>query len=142
MGSEKQLPPFLIVWIDVFVYACTIAGIAMIAAITVGIATGGGFVRSKVLLFVIGWVLLAYATVRLWPTSPADLDTDDTADVKPLPADANSTRIQRIARELPPARWIRQPTPEERFSQAGKLFWASCAVLLASFLMETVFGVV
>lgn len=142
MGSlERRVRGAAVVWLDVVAYAVTVAALATFGAIALGIATGGGFVRGKAILFVIGWVLLAYATVRLWPTSPEDLESTNGGDGRSVPADVGGGRIQSIARALPPVRWMRQPSPDDRVSPSGKLFVAACAVLLASFLMETVFGV-
>lgn len=142
MGSlERLLRRTAVVWLDVVAYAVTVTGLATAVALALGIATGGGFVRGKALLFVIGWLLLAYATVRLWPTSPEDLEPAESGNGRSVPANVAGSRVQSIARALPPVRWMRQPSPDDRVSPSGKLFVAGCAVLLASFLMETVFGV-
>lgn len=143
MGAlERRLRAFAVVWLDVLAYAVTVMALVTVAALALGIATGGGFVRGKVLLFVTGWLIVAFATVRLWPASPEDLESSASGDGRSVPEHVGGTRIQSLARALPPVRWMRQPEPEERVSPGGKLFVAGCAVLLASFLMETVFGVV
>lgn len=134
---KRRLRRYAIVWLDVLAYVLTVAVAATLVALAVGIASGGGFLRGKALLFVIGWVVIAYATIRLWPTSPEDLD----ADGRSVPGDVASSRLQRLARALPPVRWIEQPAVDDRVSPEGKLFLAGCGVLVTSFLLETQFGI-
>lgn len=132
-----------LVWADAVAYALVVAGVATLAALVVGVATGGGLVRAKTLLFLLGLALMAYATVRLWPSSPEDVRDRAGrerrgASLPPTPAE---TRFQAVVRTLPPVRWLRPPAPERRLSPAVKLFLGSVAVLLTSFLLEAVFGV-
>jgi len=134
---QRRLRRHALVWLDVLAYVLTVAAVATVVAFVVGIATGGGFLRGKALLFVMGWGVIAYATIRLWPTSPEDLD--DTG--RSVPGDVASSRLQRLARALPPVRWIEQPAVDDRVSPEGKLFLAGCGVLVTSFLLETQFGV-
>ncbi|WP_336135259.1 DUF7555 family protein [Natronomonas amylolytica] len=135
-----------LVFVDAAVYALVAAAVTAVLAFVLGVATGGGFVRMKALLFLAGFGLMAYSTVRLWPSSPEDLDEDTMSGVSPpggsIPAATNETRFQTFVRGLPPLRWIRPPPPDRRLSSAGKLFWSSVAILLLSYLMEAVFGVV
>lgn len=150
MASEERLGVRLrvagLVCADTVVYVVVVAAIVTLLAFVVGIATGGGFLRMKALLFVAGFGLMAYSTVRLWPSSPEDLERNKMSGVSPvggsIPATPNETRFQALIRQLPPLRWLRPPPPDSRVSPAGKLFWSSVAVLLVSYLMETVFGVV
>lgn len=150
MASEERLSVRLriagLVCVDATVYVALVAAIVTSLAFVVGIATGGGFLRMKALLFVAGFGLMAYSTVRLWPSSPEDLERNTMSGVSPaggsIPAKPNETRFQRFVRRLPPLRWLRPPPPDHRVSPAGKLFWSSVVVLLVSYLMETVFGVV
>ncbi|SER67423.1 DUF7555 family protein [Natrinema salaciae] len=129
-------------WLDAITYAIAVAVLTGVGALVLGVATGGGIVRAKYLLFVAGWVLLAYATVRLWPTSPDDVGTPPTRGVtESIPATNDSTRFQAFVRTLPPLRWVRPPPSEKRVTPPGKLLLGSLLVLLLSFLMETVFGV-
>lgn len=130
------------VWTDALMYALTVAGLTGVGALILGIATGGGLVRAKLLLFVIGWVLLVYAVVRLWPTSPDDVRTSlDGRYGESLPESHDTTRFQAFVRALPPVRWIRSPPPEKRMTVPGKLLFGGLLILLLSFLMEAVFGV-
>lgn len=140
--SSDRLRGLARVWADALSYALAVAAFATIGALIVGIATGGGAVRGKLLLFGIGWLLLAYTTVRLWPTSPEDVESPSRGyGGDSLSPRTPSTRFQRLARALPPARWTRPPVPERRLTLPGKQLLASLLILFASFLLETVFGV-
>jgi hypothetical protein len=135
-----------LVVLDTVGYVAVVVAATACLAFVVGVATGGGFIRMKALLFVAGFGLMAYATARLWPTSPEDLDRSPVEGVSvpeggSVPAPRHQTRFESIARSLPPARWLDVPPSKHRLSPAGKLFWSSIGVLLVSFLMETVFGV-
>lgn len=134
-----------LVCFDTVIYAIALALTATFLALVFGIATGGGFLRAKVLLFLAGFLGIAYSTVRLWPTSPEEVGTD-AATVSPggysIAPTPDETRFQEFVRSLPPARWIRPPPPTKRISPAGKLFWGSVGILVVSYLMETVFGIV
>lgn len=130
------------VGLDAITYAITVAVLTGIGAVIVGVATGGGIVRAKYLLFVAGWILLAYATVRLWPTSPDDVGSPSNRGVtESIPTTHDSTRFQSFVRALPPLRWIQLPPSEKRLTPPGKLLLGGLLVLLLSFLMETAFGV-
>ncbi|OLZ41671.1 hypothetical protein A6E15_12050 [Natrinema saccharevitans] len=139
---RDRLRMFGRVGLDAITYAITVAALTGIGALIIGIATGGGIVRAKSLLFVAGWLLLAYATVRLWPTSPDDVGPPSNRGVTgSIPAAHDSTRFQSFVRTLPPLRWIQLPPSEKRLTPPGKLLLGSLLVLLLSFLMETAFGV-
>lgn len=139
---DDRLRILVRVWADALIYALTVAGLTGIGALILGVATGGGLVRAKLLLFVIGWVLLAYAVVRLWPTSPDDVGTPlDGRYGESLPESHDTTRFQAFVRTLPPVRWIRPPPPEKRVTVPGKLLFGGLLILLLSFLMEAVFRV-
>lgn len=130
------------IWIDALAYAIVVTAVATAAALLVGVATGGGAVRAKILLFVAGWVLLSYATFRLWPTSIEDVESSADGQLgESIPSAQDETRFQSFVRTLPPARWIQPPTPKDRVSPPGKLLFGSVLMLLLSFLMETVLGV-
>ncbi len=130
------------IWIDALAYAIVVTAVAAAAALIVGVATGGGVVRAKTLLFVAGWALLSYATFRLWPTSIEDVESPADGQLgESIPSVHDETRFQSFVRRLPPARWIQPPNPEDRVSPPGKLLFGSVLMLLLSFLMETVLGV-
>ncbi|MGQ3328697.1 MULTISPECIES: DUF7555 family protein [Halorubrum] len=118
---------------DAFAYALVVAVVVLLGSVALGLATGGGFVRGKLLAFVAGWLLVGYATVRLWPSSVDDLDRPSMS--------ARGTRLEGLVRALPPIRWIRLPAPPERVRVAGKVLLAGVATLGGSLLMETALGV-
>jgi len=141
-SPDDRLWVLVRVWVDAFMYALAVAGLTGFGALVLGIATGGGLVRSKVLLFTIGWVLIVYAVVRLWPTSPDDVGIPSKGRYgESLPEFHDTTRFQAFVRTLPPVRWIRAPPPEKRVTIPGKLLFGGLLILLLSFLMEAVFGV-
>jgi|AntRauMinimDraft_4_1070384.scaffolds.fasta_scaffold00688_8 hypothetical protein len=127
-------------------YAVTVAVLVGLGAFVLGIATGGGFARVKVILFLAGLGMMAYATARLWPRSPSDVEPDGfdgvTVDDGSIPKVPDRTRFQRVVRSLPPSRWLPPAPPLKRVTPAGKLFLGSVLVLLASYLLEVRFGVV
>lgn len=141
----ERLRTAVLAGVHALTYATTVAVAVLVGSFVVGIATGGGFVRVKTATFLAGLVLMAYATARLWPSSPSDLEPDGTAGVTAagsVPAVHDRTRFQRFVRALPPARWLPAPPPNSRITPEGKLFVGSVLVLLASYLLETRFGVV
>ncbi|OIB56260.1 DUF7555 family protein [Natrialba sp. SSL1] len=132
------------VWIDAITYAGAVATLVTLAALLLGLVTGGGPSQAKFTLFAVGFLLLGYATLRLWPSTPSDLDSQtELAGVEgdSIPETADRTRFQAFVQQLPPLRWVRSPPPEARMRTQGKLLLGSIAVLLVSFLMETVFGI-
>lgn len=122
--------------VDALAYAAVVTVVTVILALVGGVATGGGVVRAKLLLFLGGWLLLTVATVRLWPQSPAD---DGSASGPPRAGTIETTRIEEVAAALPPLRWVGPPS--RRLSPPLKLFVASLFVLLTSLLLEVVFAV-
>ncbi|ELY43019.1 DUF7555 family protein [Natronorubrum tibetense] len=128
---------------DALTYVLVVTASAAVAAVVLAVATGGGLVRAKHLLFLGGWLLLAYATVRLWPTSPDDLESEPNQRTpgESVPKVRDSTRFQRLVRRLPPRRWVRSPRPRYRITVSSKLFLSAVSILVVSFLLETVFGV-
>jgi len=125
------------VWVDAVGYAGAVTAVTLLLGGATGVATGTGAVGSKLFLFVVGWGLMAYATVQLWPRSPEE-DGDEEQSV---PERHDTTRFQAAVQALPPVRWVRAPPPADRMTIAGKLLLSSLFVLLASFLLEVVFGV-
>lgn len=163
--EREQFRRRLRVWADALTYALALTAIVGVGCFALGFATGGGAVRAKVLLFVAGWLLLAYATVRLWPSSPAEVDSGSGSRLgsesgpgsgsgpEARSATATrphgsavgermpSTRFQTFVQSLPPVRWVQPPAPEHRLTPPGKVLVSSLLILLLSFLLEAVFGV-
>ena len=133
-GTSARLSHRLRVWVDAVGYALVLAVVVTTTAIVLGIATGGEFVRGKTLTFLGGWLLVGYATVRLWPKR-RDPERESLSGTR-------RTRFQRVVRAVPPVRWIRVPPPTDRVRPAGKTFLAGVLTLLVSLVMEVGFGVV
>lgn len=140
MPPRNRFRPVAVAAAYVFVYALAVALLAIVGAGIVAAATGGGLVRMKVVLFVIGWLLMAYATVRLWPSSPDALESDSTPTTGTIPEFGSRSRFEATLYELPPAKWLPVPEPKLRTGSETKLFLGSLLVFLSSFLLETVFG--
>jgi len=138
--ARSRLRPVAVAATYAFVYALAVAVLAVVGAGVVAAATGGGLVRMKLILFVVGWLLMAYATVRLWPSTPDTVDSDSTPTTETIPKAGSRSRFEAVLYELPPARWLPPPQPGVRTSDEAKLFLGSLLVLLSSFLLETVFG--
>lgn len=138
-GRENRARTFARMVIDALAYAVVVAGVTFVLALATGIATGGGVVRAKILLFLAGWLFVGIATVRLWPKSPRKVALEgDGGDVRRA-STPGDTRIESVADALPPLRWMGQPP--RRISPAVKLFVGGLLVLLCSFLLEVVFTV-
>lgn len=65
---EDQAATLARVWVDTLSYALTVTAISTLVAFVLGVATGGGFVRVKLFLFVLGWLLMSVGTAKLWPS--------------------------------------------------------------------------
>lgn len=124
-------------WLDTLAYVVVVAVLSILGALVLSVATGGELARANVLLFVTGWCLLAYATFLMWPSSPDDLD-DQAPSGETV---AGSTRVQSVARSLPPLRWIDLPDPHYRMPVRRQLFVASILVLTLSFVAERWIGI-
>ncbi|WP_423743660.1 hypothetical protein V5735_11555 (plasmid) [Haladaptatus sp. SPP-AMP-3] len=133
--------------LDALVYAIAVTGVAFVVGGLVSFPLGGGLVGVKYFLFLIGFLLFGYGAWQLRPDRPWDVDKSD-GEIEIVRNDTRGevigareeTRFQAAVQRLPPLSWYSIP-PEERFSPGAKLFLASIAILLASFLMEAVFGV-
>jgi len=111
-SPDDRLWVLVRVWVDAFTYALAVAGLTGFGALVLGIATGGGLVRSKVLLFAIGWVLTVYAVVRLWPTSPMTWAPHRRVGTGNHCRSFTIRRGFRRSSGRFPVRWIRAPPPE------------------------------
>lgn len=119
-------------WVDAVTYALVLGGLLTAGALLVALGAGGDLTTVKYLLFGAGWVLLAIATVRLWPARGGE--TEDAADLDR--SVGSQGRVQSLVIGTPPARWVRQPAPHERFSSAAKQFLAAMVTLTISFFLE------
>lgn len=139
--SSGRLRRWLRVWVDGLTYALAVALCAGLGSVVLGVATGGGLVRAKELLFLSGWFLLAYATFRLWPSSPEDVGSERDIGGESIAGGRPPTRFRRFVRALPPARWVAMPHPKHRMATATKLLLGGLSVLLLSLMMEVGFGI-
>lgn len=140
---HERLLVFVRVLSDAATYAVTVALAVTLGAVVLSITTGGGLVRGKNFLFVSGWILMAYATVQLWPSSPKNSEKpQELYRGRSIPNPDNLTRFQRFVRRLPPRRWTQSPPPDSRITVEGKLFYSAVLALFISFVMETWLGVV
>lgn len=142
-GIRAGLEERVRIWVHALTYAIVVAIFGTIVAFVLGIVTGGGAVRAKQLLFVFGWIVMAYATVRLWPSSPEDLEdpAETTQSGNSLPEEHDTSRFQTIVQSIPPSIWVRSPKPHQRMTIPGKLFLASLLMLLISLLLEVTVGI-
>ena len=131
----RRLPATVRVWVDALAYVLALALVMLVLGVVLGIALGGSLVAGKQLLFLVGWLIIGYATLRLWPSSPEDLDQESRA------TQTQRSRFQATVQELPPVRWMRLPSPNERVALAVKLFLTGLAVLALSFVMEVGLGI-
>lgn len=142
-GTRGWLETRLRALVDLFTYALVLTSVSLAISLFVSVATGGGAVRAKIFLFVIGWAVVGYATVLLWPSRPP-IDGDDEeealANGSSLPAE-EASRFQGIVRKTPPVRWIQLPPPQDRIPLRSQLFFGGLCILATSYLMETVFNV-
>lgn len=117
--------------LDAVAYAVVVSALAVAGGAAFGFATGRGWVGAKYALFVVGFLAFGYASFALRPRPPwKDEDSADRDDGWSLEA--------AVAEALP--RELRLPA-DDRVGIGGKLLLASVLILLASFLMEAVFGV-
>lgn len=141
-SGVRRLNATVLVLTHAFVYAVVVSILVTVVALVISVASGGGLVRTKVLLFGAGWALMAYAVIRLWPSSPDDLKThgNETLESGAGIDGERHSRVEWLIEEHPPASWLPTPPPGMRLDERTKLFLASVLVLLVSYLLETVFG--
>lgn len=133
-SAVRRVKTAAVLSLDVVLYAAVIVAVTTLLAAVVTVGLGGDLVVLKTLLFVSGWLLVSYATFRLWPRSP------DETEQPTRPS--RTGRVQRFVHSLPPLTWLEpRRWRRERISQPTKLFVAGLLVLLLSFLMEAVGGV-
>lgn len=142
MSPRRSVRTLGRVVVDALAYALVVVAVVFVGSLVLTVLTGGTLVRVKVLLFLAGWILLGYATFRLWPRVSADSSTEPRpAGKESIPGSPEATRFRTLVQRIPPMRWIEPPPPGKRLSPRWKLFLGSLLVLLTSFLMETVFGI-
>jgi hypothetical protein len=121
--------------LDLLVYVLGVVGAVLGVSFLLSVPFGGSLPLVKLLLFVIGFVLLSYGTILLWPAKPRDdpqapprNETVGSRDSSPF-----ESLLERLLSKLNDSY-----PPQQRFSPGLKVFAAGCSVLLVSYLMEAV----
>lgn len=138
--GSNRLRTYALLAVDAIAYAVVVDVGSLVLALVGGIVTGGGLAGGNLFLFLAGWILIGFATVRLWPRSPKRA-AEDVAEGR-LPREDRGrelTRIESLVATLPPLRWL--ASPPRRFSPPTKLFVAGLLVLVTSFGLEVLLGV-
>ncbi|MCO8242660.1 MULTISPECIES: hypothetical protein [unclassified Haladaptatus] len=147
MAEPDQSPRRFRQAIDALVYAIVVTGLVFFIGAVVCFTLGSDLVGVKYFLFLVGILLFGYGTFALYPSrrwkvdrSEGRVDVDRNTETGEAIGAREETRFQSAVQRVPPLPQYSIP-PEERLSPGAKLFIASLFVLLASFLMEAVFGV-
>lgn len=127
--------------VDLAVYVVAVTAICYLPLFAVAaLATGPAFVVHAG--FVIGFLMFGYAIYLLWPSPPWQAEVTDEGeleiernDEKPTLGSREETPLQRTLQQLPPLTLTNRPATD-RLSRGLKLFIASLAVLLVSYLTE------
>jgi|SRR6056297_2621392 len=128
---------------DAVGYAVTVTAIVFGIGAVVMIATGTGWFVTELVMFLLGWVVIAYGTVLLNPDRPWKTKRTSDGDVQVVETSQQSqtareeTAFQRLVQWLPPMRWY-PLGPDERFSTGVRVFLSGIFVLLASFGIERI----
>lgn len=131
--------------LDAVVYACAVAALIFGGSAVVStILFGGDWTGAVFIMFLVGWVMVAYGTFQLRPEPPWTTEhtdqgmkikrTDTSAD-KATVGSRTETRFQATMQRLPPLRWYSLP-PDERLPVSAKVFLSGVAVLVASYVVE------
>jgi len=127
---EARIRHATLVALDTAAYVVSVVVVMTVVSTLLAIAAGGDFVLVKMLLFLFGWLVIGYATARMWPSSPEDVGPRTTVG-------RSSGRFQRLVDRISPLRWLRTDLhPSERLTPPTKLFVSGVGILVASFLME------
>lgn len=118
--------------LDLAAYAVVATSVVFSLGLVVGLLVGNGLVGAKWLLFVVGFLFVAYGALRLRPTPK-------WKDESRLEFGDDPRGLQRAVADALPADY-RLPT-DERLPVGLKILAAGAAILLTSFLMESVFGI-
>lgn len=156
MSGSDRVAAAGAVAIDTTVYAAVVTGIVVVASTLTAFAGGGDWSTVKALLFVLGAILLGYATAQVWVSSrdrngqgwtgarsEAASQTRLTSRFRSGSRTVSGraeTRFQRFVERVPPRRWV-EVAPRASLSPTAKIFLAGVTVMAVSFCMEAVFGV-
>lgn len=128
--------------LDLAVYVVAVTAVCYLPLFAVAAwATGPGFVVHAG--FVLGFLMFGYAIYLLWPSPPWQVEVTDEGGLeiernteKPTLGSREETPLQRALQRFPPLSMSQRPATD-RFPRGLKLFVASLAVLLVSYLTET-----
>lgn len=135
MGNTRdRLVLFVVVLTEAMTYGLVLTVIAVAGTFLLSVTTGGGTGRANILLFITGWVVIAYATVLLWPKTGRD-EVARTGPTQAVRTDA-VTRLEKVVHRVPPIRWLDLPPPEDRFTHGGRLFVAGVLIFITSYFLE------
>lgn len=135
--------------LDAIIYAVAVTAIVVVVSIAISFALSGGWTGVKLILFIVGFGLFGIATFKLYPTAAwresdrngsGSESGNKNSELVQTDRD-NESRLQQAIHRVPPLDQYRLH-PDERLSIGVKLFLASVLILLVSFLMESVFGVI
>jgi len=143
MSSPRRLARlrvYVLAVLDAVTFSLAVTGVTLTAAVFLSVGSGGGAVGAKVFMFAIGWLMMAYAVVRLRPSSP-DSSPEQSSRRGPSIPETHEIKFQRVTRALPPVRWVTLPPPEHRLRVPAQLLLSSIFVLATSFFLETGLGV-
>jgi len=130
---------YVLAVLDMVTFSLGVTGVTLVTAALLSLGSGTGAAGVKAFTFAIGWLLMAYAVVRLWPSGP-NTDSESDPGGASIP-ETHQIRFQRVTRALPPVRWVTLPPPEHRVRIPAQLFLSSVFVLGTSFLLEVGLGV-
>jgi hypothetical protein len=122
--------------VDALTYAVAFVAVVFVPVGAFELATIGGLVATKWILFFVGMAYLTYAGLQLRPASPQERAA--AADAGPSGDAIGSeelTWLQRAAAALPPARWV-DLHPSERWSAHAKLLVGALVMLTVSMALE------
>jgi hypothetical protein len=118
--------------LDLAAYAVVATSVVFSLGLLAGLLVGNGLVGTKWLLFVVGFLFVAYGALRLRPTPK-------WKDESRLDFGNDPRGLQKVVADALPADY-RLPT-DERLPVGLKILAAGASILLTSFLMESVFGI-
>jgi hypothetical protein len=139
-GARFGLWAFRLLDLATYVLAVTAVCYLPLAAVAALVAGPGLVVHAG---FVLGFLMFGYGLYLLWPAPPWDAEVTDEGELeverntdKPTLGEREETPLQRLLQRLPPLSWSDRPATD-RLPRGVKLFVASLAVLLVSYLTET-----
>jgi hypothetical protein len=139
--NEARLSLWTFRLVDLAVYVVAVTAVCYLPLFALAaFAAGPAFVVHAG--FVIGFLMFGYAIYLLWPSPPWQVEVTDEGELeveqnteKPTLGNREETPLQRTLQQLPPLSLTDRPATD-RLSRGLKLFIASIAVLLVSYLTE------